>query len=292
MCHAGRAHAGRLAFSIAVALLVVTSSGALAQSGDDKAAAEVAFQDGRRLMTEGRYAEACPKFLASQRLDPGVGTLLNLGDCYEKNGQTASAWAQFIEAASEAHRLGDARREAAARGRAAALEGDLTRLTIAVSAAAAATAGLQIKRDGTLVDRALWGSPTPVDPGDCFLEATAPGRKKWGATVRIPVGGAPVTVEVPALESDPVAIAPMPSPTQPGMASGVDASLRATSDEPRSEKDESLLSKWWVWAAAGGVVTGVVIVAVIAAGGTETHTRDRVEGTDGMVVATLTLGEP
>ena len=46
-------------------------------------------------------------FVARQyRLDPGAGTLLNLGDCYEKSGRTASGWAAFREAVAVAHRTG------------------------------------------------------------------------------------------------------------------------------------------------------------------------------------------
>src|SRR5258706_2634131 len=67
----------------------------------DKAAAQTLFDDGRKLMAAGKFGEACPKLAESQTLDPGVGTPVNLADCYEPGGQTASAWTAFLEAAHD-----------------------------------------------------------------------------------------------------------------------------------------------------------------------------------------------
>src|SRR5258706_88865 len=65
----------------------------------EKTAAETLFGEGKRLMDEGKFSDACPKFADSQKLDPGVGTLLNLARCYQKNGQAATAWSTYKEAA-------------------------------------------------------------------------------------------------------------------------------------------------------------------------------------------------
>src|SRR5689334_8638295 len=138
------------------AALALAAPAAHAQSAGDKATAEALFSDGRRLMAQSNYREACPKFEASLKLDPGVGAMLNLADCYEKNGQTASAWAEFREASSAARAAGSKDREDLARQRAAALEPKLARLTIVITKPPA-----RVTRDGAAVDNAVFGTAVP-----------------------------------------------------------------------------------------------------------------------------------
>src|SRR5690349_11629781 len=115
-------------------LVVLPSAPARAEGGaSDKASAEALFDDALRAMKEGKYAEACPKLENSQRIDPGVGTLLYLADCYEKIGRTASAWATFREAQSQAEASGQAKRAKAARERVDKLDPQLSYLTIEVA---------------------------------------------------------------------------------------------------------------------------------------------------------------
>jgi hypothetical protein len=173
---------------------------ARAQSSADRVDAEVLFQEGRKLVAERKYAEGCAKLEASQRLDPGTGTLFNLADCQEKNGRPATAWAMFLEVASGAHAAGNAPREEAARDRAAAVAKRMPRL--AVKVAGSPDPGFTLKRDGVVVDRALWGTLVPVDPGPRRIEASAPGRKGWSKTVDVENTPVSLTIEVPSLEPE------------------------------------------------------------------------------------------
>lgn len=168
---------------------------------EQKAAAQALFEQARSLVEQERFAEACPKLAESERLDPGIGTLLWLADCYENVGQTASAWASFKEAAAAAAQKHDGR-EHVARDRAARLESRLSRLTISV-AAGAAIEGLRIHRDGMLVGAAEWGLPLPLDPGSHTVTATAPGRQRWSSTVLIGTGEQPAPITIPVLAPDP-----------------------------------------------------------------------------------------
>jgi hypothetical protein len=149
-------------------------------------------------MASAHYADACPKFEASQQLDPGLGTLLNLAECYEKLGKTASAWAEYREAIPLARASGSKVRQDLATERAQALESRLSTLTIRAMGGAEDSAGLDIRRDGIPVQPAELGSPIPVDPGPHTIEAVAPGKQKWSSTVQVTDAGK-LAVQVPEL---------------------------------------------------------------------------------------------
>src|SRR5262245_57364431 len=86
----------------ALSLALLAPSAARAQSASDPATARVLFAEGRKLLAAKNYAEACPKFEESLRLDSGIGAMYNLADCWEKSGRTASAWAMFLDTAAAA----------------------------------------------------------------------------------------------------------------------------------------------------------------------------------------------
>lgn len=211
-----RARPTVLALGLAV---LVHGGGARAQpSPDARAAAAVLFEDGKKLMAEGRHAEACPKLAESQRIDPGMGTLFNLAVCHEQTNQTASAWVGFRDVAAMAMAAGQSDREKVARGRAAALEPKLCRLQITVQPAAA-SAGVQVKRDGAVIAPALFGASVPLDPGRHLISATAPGKEPWEVTVILEQPGSTITVDVPPLLEKKVipgvAAPPVPGPIAP-----------------------------------------------------------------------------
>src|SRR5689334_5813891 len=79
------------------------------------AASTALFNEGRSLMATGRFDAAAERFRGAQALTPGVGILLNLGECYEKTGRLASAFGSYSEAFVLARRVGDDRANEAKR---------------------------------------------------------------------------------------------------------------------------------------------------------------------------------
>jgi hypothetical protein len=176
----------------------------------ENVAAESLFEDARSLVAAGHFAEACPKFAESQRLDPSVATLLNLAHCWEKVGRTATAWAVYRQAASAADASGRKDYLATALRRAEALAPHLPRLTIRV---AAPVPGLVVRRDGDPVDSAQWGVAIAVDPGSHVIEAQAPDYKSWSQSVEVTPEAIRSEVAVPPLEALPQSAGGAPTPT-------------------------------------------------------------------------------
>lgn len=194
-----------------VGVVALWGTNAAAQAGDSKAAAEALFVEGRTLVEQGRYPEACEKFAASQKLDPGLGTMLNLADCYEKTGKTASAWAEYREAIPVARASGSPEREDLARSRSAALESRLSTLTIRLLGEN--PGGVEVRRDGLLVDRAALSTAIPVDPGTHEITAQAPGHAAFQTKVQVGTDGDQVEVAVPPLSAAASEDAAAPSTT-------------------------------------------------------------------------------
>src|SRR5580692_11941446 len=129
-----RVAARAIALTLATDLLATAGIARAQRTGAD-AAATALFDEGRRLMDQHRWGDACPKLAESERLAPSGGTLLNLAECYEHTGQTASAWVAWKDAASRANAAGKADVEKRALAKAAALEPTLAHLTVTVDSA-------------------------------------------------------------------------------------------------------------------------------------------------------------
>ena len=171
-------------------------------SASTSAAAEALFEDAVRLMENKEHAKACEKFRASQEMDPALGTLLRLADCFDRIDKTASAWATFKEVSSLAAQQGQAERQRVADERVADLETRLSRVELRV-APKHQTKGLEITLNGVRVPSASWNSSLPVDPGPQRVSASAPGRKPWQGSIDVPKGPSEVSLEVPALAKAP-----------------------------------------------------------------------------------------
>ncbi|MDB4957435.1 MAG: hypothetical protein JWO36_5004 [Myxococcales bacterium] len=195
----------RVALLVA-SVLIIHPHTARAQSAE----AEVLFRDGRTLIKQGKLSAGCDKLDASAKLESSVGTYLNLGDCREKQGQLASAWAAFRKAEAIAKRAGnDEKRQSEAGKRAFKLEPQLSTLEIDVSHA---VDGLAIRRNGVTLDAATWNTALPLDPGSYVIIADAPGYSPWSTTVELTSKNRRQVISVPALEHTQVVRAPEPPP--------------------------------------------------------------------------------
>ncbi len=198
-----------LGFAVAVALAVAAP--AVAQPTDSPAA-QVLFDQARDLATRGDYAQACAKFEASLRLDPALGTRMNLADCYEATGKLASAWAMF-KAAADVARIQRDKRESLASTRAAKLEPRLPRLVVRTEGPP--VPNMTVVRSGAAIEPAMLGTETFVDPGRIVITISAVGFESQTITVDAKEGERAEVVIPPLARSATGGIAAPSSPPRP-----------------------------------------------------------------------------
>ena len=145
------------------------------------------FREGRAQMLEGRFDDACPKIAESQRLEPHVGTLLNLAACHERQGKVASAWVEYQKALTAARADGQPERARLAQQRIDVLEPRVPWLNIAPPLGTPA-GDLLVTLDGAAVQPVAWGKEMPVDPGPHVVGARTPGRPPFEQSLTLHEG--------------------------------------------------------------------------------------------------------
>lgn len=193
------------------------------------AAADALFESARAAMAKGDFANACDQFRASDKLDPAVGTELNLAGCEEKRGRLASAW-ELYRAVSEKLSESD-ERIGLARERVRTLGPRVPKLTLALTTAAPKNSAV---RDGDVdLGSAAFGVALPLDPGAHDLVVSAPGHEPRTYHVTLAEGQAQTLNVEPGGASAPAPAAPAstalaPSPPLPPAPSSHPSSSRRT----------------------------------------------------------------
>jgi len=244
-----------LASASVVAALGVAAGAASAQPTESVRKADELFREGRALLDRGNLGEACPKFEESQRLDPGLGTLLNLADCYERTDRLASALTAFRNAEEQARSLGEKKRETVAADRARALEGRVSRVTITL-APGERPGGFAITRNGTAVAAMDLGRPIAVDPGTVMIEASAPGTTPFRKIVEVTATRTTSLIDIPQLAAG--------SSSSPGLPTPATATSLTSAPVPRRSTVDAGTGRrrlGYVVGGAGvlGLGTGIVL---------------------------------
>jgi hypothetical protein len=206
------------------------------------AQAEVLFRQGRDLLVAGKVAEACNAFEESQKLEPAVTTLLNLAGCREKQGQFATAWGLFLDAARQTRSATDATTQQlhqVAQARAQKLELRVSKLTVNVPQQSQID-GLEIVRGTDRISAAMWNRALPIDGGTYTIIAHAPGSNSWSTQITVAAENDTKTIEIPDLRNLPRELAKPPtfalSPPPVAPAVVVPASQPAPVSPPTSSK--------------------------------------------------------
>jgi hypothetical protein len=227
-----------------VLALLFSSATAVAQATTGPG--EQAFREGRALMQSGDYAAACARFAESQRLEPAPGTLLNIGQCEDKQGHLLAARDAF-ERAAASYAPGD-RRRTFALDQALAVEKRIPKLVVKLASGAPVSTTVRSGATRIELDRAQL-----MDPGEVVLTVSAPGRQTQRVTVILREGQTHELAVEPGGEAGP----PKPGVTAP--ASSTATASTSTSTGTRGERGSTRTIGFVV----GGVgVAGLVVGAV------------------------------
>ncbi|HEX3852514.1 MAG TPA: hypothetical protein VHW01_16210 [Polyangiaceae bacterium] len=234
--------------SLALSLLV--SRSAQADAIDPSAAREL-LKQGYALKQHGKFAEALPRLTESLRLDSQLKTLINVADCEESLGMLSQAQKHWVAARDQATTENAQTFLAEAEKRLTALEARMPRLT--VNRTGPVVEGMEIRRDGVLLEGPSLGTPLPTDAGKHEVVVTAPGHAEARFSIELVEKDSKV-LNVTA------GVAEAPRPRQPASL----ASPAAATPMAAPAADET--SQISYWNAQRAIAVGAVGLGIVGLG--------------------------
>ncbi len=183
-----RASTSRSLGVLAAAALLAAPSLAFAQSGVNVTQAEALFNQGKDLINQKKYHEACERFSASYKLDENNNTMLALAACHDLEGKTATAWGEYLLVVNKSRGTPAADY---ADGKAKELYPRLLKIKIEANVI---PPDIAIKVDGNSIPKESLNAELPLDPGDHDLEAKATGKHDWTKHIKLRAEDSPLKV--------------------------------------------------------------------------------------------------
>ncbi len=239
---------------LCVALGLIPSL-AFAQGGVNSTQAEALFNQGKDLIKEKNYKEACERFAASYKLEESNDTMLALAACHDLEGKNATAWGEYLAVVKKSRGTPAAEY---AEDKAKELYPRLSKLKLELSPV---PADIIVKIDGVTYPKETINGDLPLDPGEHDVTATATGKRDFAKHVTLLNDGKtlPVALLMPDLTPE---------------------ELKALEDKKNSEEitPGDPVKRWIGVGLMGGGVIGIVVGIVLIPAALDNFSKYKAEG--------------
>ena len=230
--------------------------------------ADALFKKGLEDMEQGHFDTGCPALAESDRLDPQLGCVFALADCWQRAGKIQSAVDSYGEylrrfaLRSPREQQDQLGREKIAASQRAALEPQVPSLTLIV---VSVPKGTRITFDGIEMTPVSLGVAISINPGEHTIVLQAPGVPQDIRRFTIARGekkSIPLQTEAPAGPPRHPGVAPPPSPPD-----GPTTGPEAPSIAPRAQNGAASGQRVAAYVVGGigvaGIAAGIVTGALV-----------------------------
>lgn len=228
-------------------VLAAPAVASAAPSAADAKLAEGLFLSGKEAMAKGDLVSACARFTESHKLDPAVGTLLNLATCEERSGKLVVALEHFTRARSQLAK--EDFRVAFADERVEALSRRVGRVTLKFRTPRPPDG--HVLRDGVLLEDKELAEPLLIDPGVVTITYEVPNVEPERVQIELAEG-----------EQKLVELGPPPQPAEALPPAHDDAPATAAPRIATPTPRAHAARRTFAWVTGGLAIAGLTTGAV------------------------------